>query len=864
MPGHSPHGEQAKDTEGLIADDALRVSEERLRLALSAANQGMYDLDLRTGVAAVTPEYLSMIGEDSSAGTFDLSTFGSRIHPDYAARVLGLVEAYTRGDIDEYRTEYRIRHVSGEWVWVLSIGRVMERDENGQAVRVLGTHTDVTERRNAELVVVESEKQHRTILQAAMDGFWLVDPDGHLLEVNEAYSQMSGYTCDELLGMTVSDVETVEAAADTIEHLRFVMEHGGDRFESVHRRKDGTTFDVEISVRYLADIGERFWVFVRDITRRKEAERALNERLVTLTGPLVDDAGVDFEDMFDLEDIQRLQDAFSTATQVASMITQADGTPITKPSNFCRLCSELIRGTEKGRANCKESDAELGRVCIAGPTIQPCMSGGLWDAGAAITVGGRHVANWLVGQVRDSTQSEDHIAEYAREIGANEQAMVEAFREVPAMPRERFERIAEALFLLASQLSKAAYQNVQQARAIAERIETEEALRVTEQWLSESQRVAQLGHYIFEIPSDHWYGSPSLYDVLGVVEPGGDFAAWLQAVHPDEREQLTRYFTEEVLGKGHPFDIEYRVVRQRDGAERWVHGLGSLEYGEDGQPLSMFGVIQDITERKTAELELRRFSESLEILVEQRTDEAVQANKAKSEFIASMSHELRTPLNSIIGFSGIMLDGMAGEVSDEQQRQLAMIRASGRRLLSLVNDVLDLSKIEAEAIRVELHKTNVNQICSDAVEQVRPQAEEKGIELRFISCAKGCSYCGQVMVDQDKLTQIVLNLLSNAVKFTREGSVECRIDCAGEKAMFIRVIDTGVGIEKDALESIFSEFVQIPFEDEAKPQGTGLGLSISRRLAGLLGGELTVTSTPGSGSEFALGLPIQLADDSHK
>lgn len=120
------------------------------------------------------------------------------------------------------------------------------------------------------------------------------------------------------------------------------------------------------------------------------------------------------------------------------------------------------------------------------------------------------------------------------------------------------------------------------------------------------------------------------------------------------------------------------------------------------------------------------------------------------------------------------------------------------------------------------------------------------------------------MTDQDKFTQIVLNLLSNAVKFTKDGSVECEIDCAGEKTIVIRVRDTGVGIEEDALERIFMEFEQIPMNDEAKPQGTGLGLSISRKLAHLLGGNLTVTSTPGSGSEFTLQLPLLFADDSHE
>jgi len=286
---------------------------------------------------------------------------------------------------------------------------------------------------------------------------------------------------------------------------------------------------------------------------------------------------------------------------------------------------------------------------------------------------------------------------------------------------------------------------------------------------------------------------------------------------------------------------------------------------------SQLEVAELLRSHDTAMAKIMAQNIGLEEAVLERTEELTLANAsleaashAKSEFLASMSHELRTPLNSIIGFSRILLDEMAGGINGEQRRQLTMIQASGKRLLALVNDILDLSKIEAEVISVEPRETNVNQICSDAVEAVRPQAQERGIDLWFAPCGNECSHCGQVMVDPDKLMQIVINLLGNAVKFTESGSAECRITCAGENTMSIGVIDTGVGIERDALERIFNEFEQLPVEDEIKPQGTGLGLSISRKLAHLLGGNLTVTSTPGSGSEFTLTLPLRFADDPHE
>lgn len=237
------------------------------------------------------------------------------------------------------------------------------------------------------------------------------------------------------------------------------------------------------------------------------------------------------------------------------------------------------------------------------------------------------------------------------------------------------------------------------------------------------------------------------------------------------------------------------------------------------------------------------------------------ANAAKSEFMASMSHELRTPLNSIIGFSGILLSGAAGELNEEQRRQQEMIQASGLRLLALVNGILDLAKVEAGAVALDWSETNVNEVCGRAVEYLRPLADEKGIELLFTPCVDGCALCGAAMMDQSKLMQILVNLLSNAVKFTSDGKVELLVECAGEKTFFVRVTDTGIGIAQDDLARVFETFIQIPLRDERSPVGTGLGLSISQQLANLLGGELSAKSTLGSGSVFTLTLPFHTLND---
>ena len=199
------------------------------------------------------------------------------------------------------------------------------------------------------------------------------------------------------------------------------------------------------------------------------------------------DKEITLEDLLSLETLQTLQDQFAQATGVASVITRPDGTPITRTSNFCRLCETMIRHTEKGLKNCFHSDSVIGRHNPDGPIVQQCLSGGLWDAGASITVNGHHIANWLIGQVRNEAQDDAQMRSYAREIGADEKAFMEAFYEVPSMPLQKLQQVAQFLFTVAEQLSSIAYQNILQTRLIEEREQAEAKQRE-----SDNQRHRQL------------------------------------------------------------------------------------------------------------------------------------------------------------------------------------------------------------------------------------------------------------------------------------------------------------------------------------------------------------------------------------
>jgi signal transduction histidine kinase len=243
-------------------------------------------------------------------------------------------------------------------------------------------------------------------------------------------------------------------------------------------------------------------------------------------------------------------------------------------------------------------------------------------------------------------------------------------------------------------------------------------------------------------------------------------------------------------------------------------------------------------------------------------ERAESADRLKSAFLATMSHELRTPLNSILGFTGIVLKGMAGPLNAEQEKQLGMVQNSARHLLELINDVLDISKIEAGQLTVHCAPFDLSSSTERVLALVRPLADKKGLALRVVASSSVVT----VESDRRRVDQILLNLLNNAVKFTDCGEIalsveltelELSADRARPCVVRIRVADTGIGMTDSDMVELFQPFRQLNTGLERAHEGTGLGLAICRRLATLLGGTISVESVLGKGSTFTLTLPFK-------
>lgn len=305
--------------------------------------------------------------------------------------------------------------------------------------------------------------------------------------------------------------------------------------------------------------------------------------------------------------------------------------------------------------------------------------------------------------------------------------------------------------------------------------------------------------------------------------------------------------------------LQQRVVLHSEVEFTFADGsTGWFDVRVQPVPEGIFVLSIDILDRKAAEFALRDAKDTLAATVEERTRElrtalvrAEAADRLKSSFLATMSHELRTPLNSIIGFTGIVLQGLAGPLTSEQSVQLGMVRGSARHLLELINDVLDISKIEAGQMAVQFAPFDVVASLARIIASVRPLADKKLLALVMDGSAESIG----LVSDRRRVEQIVLNLLNNAIKFTDSGEVRLTFGVTGDRFV-AQVIDTGIGIKPMELPTLFQPFHQLDSGLARQHEGTGLGLAICRRLATLLHGEISVTSEPGRGSTFSLSLPL--------
>ena len=394
-----------------------------------------------------------------------------------------------------------------------------------------------------------------------------------------------------------------------------------------------------------------------------------------------------------------------------------------------------------------------------------------------------------------------------------------------------------------------------------------QALKTGEDKLIENQQRlelvlegADLGTWDWNIQTDDVIFDDRLIEMLGYTrdEFGAHLSSWEKLVHPEDAPSMRIELNSHLEGKIPFFAFEYRL-RHKSGHWLWILDKGKVvEWDNEGKPLRACGTHLDISKRKEMELELKQSYEELEKRVKERTAEleiaknqAESADHLKNLFMASMSHELRTPLNSIIGFTGVILEGNVGEINPKQKDYLGRAYQSSKHLLGLISDIIDISKVEAGQIEAAPELFNLDEMVAEAVDNACTQKiKSKGLELK-VEVLPGF----EVYNDRKRILQCLINYLSNAVKFTQSGYVSVSAKEVGDKVE-IMVEDTGIGIAEDDLPRLFRQFERLDSHLKIPAGGTGLGLYLTKKLATeVLDGSVGVDSRLGAGSKFFLKFP---------
>ncbi|MBL8488203.1 MAG: PAS domain S-box protein, partial [Rhodocyclaceae bacterium] len=824
-------------TQRLAAEARRRESEERYRSVFGVFGEGLVVVDHRGVMLACNAAGQRILGrpEQELVGTLALAHLGDVRREDgspFPRDDLPMVLAIRTGR-PQRNVVMDISRIDGSRAWLrVNVEPIFAGGGTAPASEVV-SFVDITEQKAAETAVRESEERYRSLFETAGDAILILD-GGRFIDCNGKALEVYGCSRAELVGATPDlfsppvqpDGRDSRTAAMAL--IEAALAGESRHFEWRHVRLDGREFDAEVSLSLLRrdDRHPLLQAVVRDVSERKRAERALREREEIMSA-IVGQAGEAIE-LTDLETLRFVE--FNDASCRLLGYTRDEYRALSVPDIQAGLAPEALRGLMEGL---KPGEA------VSFETRHRRKDGSTFDAQVGLRVIDLHGRLHAVAIWSDITERKRVAEELERHRHHLEDLVQERTADLAAANR-RLE--------ISDMRLQAMFEMSQSAGALEEREllqrGIEEAVRLTASdigylhFVNDDQETIEL----YTWSENTLKYCTAAHEAHYPVPQAGIWADSLRTRLPVMHNDYQRMEGRHGYPEGHAHLVRHLGVPIIEGGKvRVLFGVGNkaADYDEsDAHQLQLIGEdLWRIVMRGRAEKALAAAKE-----------EAEQASRAKSSFLANMSHEIRTPMNAIIGFTHLA----ERETRDPGQRvHLGKITDAANHLLQIINDILDISKIEAGRLTLEQTDFEVDQVLDRVCTLVCERAEAKGLEMvNFVDPA----LTGTLRGDPLRLGQILLNFAGNAVKFTDRGSVIVRVRLVGEEegGLLIRweVADTGIGIGAEDQKRLFQPFVQADDSTTRRYGGTGLGLNISRRLAGLMGGEVGVESAPGRGSTF--------------
>jgi PAS domain S-box-containing protein len=850
------------------SESARLAAERRFGFALGSGGQGIWELDLVERRMHYSDVYAAMLGLAPSDLGEDPAAWKARVHPDDVAKI----PPDEAGD-DAGETELRLGHADGHWIWVCDRRRIAERDDAGRPLRVIGSHADITARKLAE-------EKFRLAVEALPNGLLIADTAGRITFVNGEIERMFGHAPGTLVGRMIDDlVPAAQRGGHAERRAAFFAAPSARRMGAGRdldgQRADGTRFPVEIGLNPVATTeGTQILCVVTDITARKLAEEKFRLAVeASPNGVLIADAegritlvNSETERMFGYE-----PGTLHGRSIDALVPEEAFGEHARRRRSF--NSNPAVRRMGAGRSlNGRRRDGSLFPVEIGLNPIVTAEGRSVLCVVTDITARKQVEAELAMSEARHRMMA-DHFVDLVvhLDLDLNRTWVSPACRDILGVAPEALlgrtptglvhpddaEIVQATLKAVAEGLERGSYcvryrhaaghwiwlevslrliRGADEApvgilavgRDVTRTRAAEEALKASEATFRGAMEGASIGMALEQLDGGWVSVNRALCRILGMEEADLLRLGPAAFTHPldtgIDAEQRRRLLAGEIAS----YQVEKRW-RNRGGGVVWTHQSISLDKGPDGAPRRLILQIQDVTERR-------------------------QIEQMKSEFVSMVSHELRTPLTSIRGALGLVLGTMSGELPRRAVHLVDIAHKNSERLIPLVNDILDLDKIDAGMIRVDLTEVDAVPLVGQAIEATRAFCDRYGVAVAVDMPA------GPIVlrVDEGRFLQTLTNLLSNAAKFSPRDAVVDVTARVADGRVRIAVRDRGPGIPDEFRAKIFGRFAQADSATTRAKGGSGLGLHICRQLVNLMGGTIDFESTVGVGSTFWVEFPASV------